>query len=162
MKRFHVHVAVENLDSSIAFYSRLFGAEPSVREPNYAKWMLDDPRVNFAISKRPGTMPGVNHLGVQAESANELNDLRRQLGAADAHSLVDEPNAQCCYSVSNKHWVTDPQGIAWEAFHSLGSIEFYDGAKSAESSGCCAQMAPRQARESTHACCEDAAAERQS
>ncbi|HSQ82562.1 MAG TPA: ArsI/CadI family heavy metal resistance metalloenzyme [Casimicrobiaceae bacterium] len=123
MKRFHVHVAVANLDESVRFYSKVFGAEPSVRKSDYAKWMVEDPRLNFAISSR-GAQPGVNHLGLQVDSAEELEGLRDQLAAADA-GLVDEPGAQCCYAKSDKYWITDPQGIAWETYHSLGAIPMF-------------------------------------
>jgi catechol 2,3-dioxygenase-like lactoylglutathione lyase family enzyme len=117
MKRFHVHVSVEDLSKSITFYSTLFGAAPSVAQADYAKWMLDDPRVNFAISRR-GTAKGIDHLGFQVDAAEELTALKSQLQRADA-SLVEEMGTTCCYAESDKYWVTDPQGIAWETFHSL-------------------------------------------
>ena len=112
MKRFHVHVSVEKLEESIRFYSSLFGTAPTVVQPDYAKWMLDDPRVNFAISQR-GRQPGVNHLGFQVEDDAELKAMRGQLEAADA-GLLEQTNAACCYARSDKYWVTDPQGVAWE------------------------------------------------
>jgi len=124
MKRFHVHLGVPDLDASIDFYSRLFGAEPTVRKDDYAKWMLDDPRVNFAISNR-GARNGLNHLGLQADSAAELAEIGRLFANADASSTIAETNAHCCYAVSDKHWVRDPQGIPWEAFHSLESIPVF-------------------------------------
>ena len=124
MKRFHVHLGVENLERSILFYSRLFGAEPTVRKPDYAKWMVDDPRLNFAISSRSGHA-GVNHLGLQAENADELAGIRSNFAAADQESLQDEPGANCCYAHGDKHWVTDPQGIAWEGYHTLGEIRYF-------------------------------------
>jgi catechol 2,3-dioxygenase-like lactoylglutathione lyase family enzyme len=123
MKRFHVHVAVDDLDTNIHFYSSLFGAEPTVRKDDYAKWMLDDPRVNFALSKR-GDTPGVNHLGIQVETDGELLEMRNRLSQADQPVLA-QPGAACCYSASNKHWVQDPQGIAWEAFHTLSNIPVF-------------------------------------
>ena len=123
MKRFHVHVAVADLESSIRFYSSLFGAQPAVTKDDYAKWMLDDPRVNFAISKR-GDSPGVNHLGIQVESDEELLEMRRRLSQAD-RPVVGQTNAACCYAASNKHWVQDPQGLAWETFHTLSSIPVF-------------------------------------
>jgi len=123
MKRFHVHVAVSDLEQSIRFYSTLFGGEPSVQKADYAKWMLDDPRVNFAISRRGGAA-GVNHLGLQVDTADELEGMRAQLLAADRR-LVEEKHANCCYARSDKYWVTDPAGIAWETFHSLGTIPVY-------------------------------------
>ena len=114
MKRFHVHIAVEKLDDSIRFYSSLFGVAPTVVQPDYAKWMLEDPRVNFAISQR-GSQPGINHLGFQVESDAELKAMRGQLEAADT-GLVEQTGAACCYALSDKYWVTDPQGVAWETF----------------------------------------------
>lgn len=127
MKRFHVHVAVNDLNKSIAFYSAMFGAEPAVVKPDYAKWMLEDPRVNFAISNR-GQAPGVNHLGFQAEDDLELEAIHANLQRADA-AIVPEMGANCCYSKSDKYWVTDPQGIAWETFRSLGSIPLFGSAE---------------------------------
>ena len=148
MKRFHVHVGVRNLDDSIRFYTGLFGAEPTVRRADYAKWMIEDPRINFAISQREGRV-GVNHLGLQADSADELASIRAQFAAAGA-SVVDEPGASCCYARSDKHWVADPQGIAWEGYRTLGEIAYFDGeAETATSAGSC--CAPTQAGAS--ACC---------
>ena len=142
MKRFHVHLGVDDLQQSIAFYSALFGAEPAVRKHDYAKWMIEDPRVNFAISQRGGPV-GVNHLGLQADSAEELAAIRERFAAADTASVRDEPGANCCYARSDKHWVTDPQGIAWEGYHTLGEIRLFDGerADDAPASACCAPAA---------------------
>ena len=120
MKRFHVHAHVENLAQSIAFYSQLFGTEPTRVEGDYAKWMLDDPRINFAISTW-GDKPGVDHLGFQTDSEEELAELKERARAADL-ALLDEGETTCCYARSEKHWVTDPQGIAWEHFRTLDSI----------------------------------------
>lgn len=151
MKRLHVHVAVENLADSIAFYSELFAAEPTVTKLDYAKWMLDDPRVNFAVSAR-GAALGVDHLGMQVESDAELAEVHARL--APMHDEVEEQlGIACCYARSDKYWVTDPQGIAWETFHSLESIPLFgnnpeDGA---EVSACCAPTAP--AKEETPAIC---------
>ena len=125
MKRFHVHVAVEDLANSARFYSALFGAQPTVEKPDYAKWMLDDPRINFAISKR-GSKQGINHLGFQVDSSDELVALQSQHEAADL-TLFNEGSAQCCYAKSTKHWLTDPQGIAWEMYHSMGEAKTYNG-----------------------------------
>jgi catechol 2,3-dioxygenase-like lactoylglutathione lyase family enzyme len=137
MKRFHVHVGVEHLEQSIRFYTGLFGAPPTVRRDDYAKWMVDDPRLNFAISQRGGRV-GVNHLGLQADTEEELGGVRAQFAAADAAALRDEPGASCCYAQSDKHWVTDPQGIAWEGYHTLGEIRYFDGdAAPAATTGCC-------------------------
>jgi lactoylglutathione lyase len=123
MKRFHVHVHVEDLDKSIAFYSRMFAVEPTRRDIDYAKWMLDDPRINFAISIRGGT-PGVDHLGFQTDTAEELVELKVRAQAADL-TLVDEGETTCCYAHSEKHWITDPQGVAGEHFHTLGDIPVF-------------------------------------
>ena len=123
MKRFHVHVAVNNLPQSTRFYSALFGTPPTVVKDDYAKWMLDDPRVNFAISER-ASQAGLNHLGFQADSADELEDIHARLKNADT-SIAAEKGAQCCYATSDKYWVQDPSGIAWESFRSLDMIPFY-------------------------------------
>ena len=139
MKRFHVHVSVDDLQQSLRFYAAMFGAEPTVLKPDYAKWMLDDPRVNFAISQR-GRAGGVNHLGVQAETAAELEGIRANLQQAAA-AVVAEKDAQCCYARSDKYWVTDPQGVAWESFRSLGEIPLYGDERDAAadvSRACCA------------------------
>jgi len=123
MKRFHVHVAVADLTDSIRFYSRVFGADPAVRENEYAKWMLEDPRINFAISSHRQPV-GVNHLGFQVDTDEELRGMQAQLRAADAR-MIQEDEQPCCYARSDKYWVTDPTGIAWETFHTLGSIPVY-------------------------------------
>lgn len=140
MKRFHVHTHVENLQASIAFYSKLFGAEPSRIESDYAKWMLEDPRINFAISTR-GNRPGVDHLGFQTDTEEELVELKARAEAADM-ALVDEGATTCCYASSEKHWITDPQGIAWEHFHTLGDIPVFSekaaAAPATAASACCA------------------------
>ncbi len=156
MKRFHVHLGVADLDQSIRFYSDLFGAPPTVRKDDYAKWMIEDPRVNFAISTRGGEV-GVNHLGLQADSADELAGIREHFAAADQASLQDEPNASCCYAKSDKHWVTDPQGIPWEGYHTLGEVRFFnsDRANDTAESACCT---PEQstAAQSQASCCTPA------
>src|SRR5262249_609230 len=123
MKRFHVHLAVEDLAANVRFYSAMFGAEPTVLKDDYAKWMIDDPRVTFAISSR-GLKTGINHRGVQVESDAELVSLRGQAERAEIAAL-DQPAAACCYARSNKYWTTDPQGVAWETFHTLGTIPVY-------------------------------------
>jgi len=123
MKRFHVHVSVSDLAASIRFYRALFNAEPAVTKPDYAKWMLEDPRVNFAISTHRQPV-GVNHLGFQVDADAELRGMRAQLEAADAR-MVEESEQPCCYAKSDKYWVTDPTGIAWETFHTLGGIPVY-------------------------------------
>ena len=144
MKRFHVHARVEDLPASIAFYSKMFAAEPTRVEGDYAKWMLDDPRINFAISTRGGK-PGVDHLGIQTDSAEELAELKARAQAADL-TLLDEGETSCCYARSEKHWVTDPQGIAWEHFHTLGNIPVFSEATTSgavEASACCATTVTR-------------------
>ena len=138
MKRFHVHVSVMDLAQSIGFYSKLFGAEPAVTKTDYAKWMLDDPRINFAISTREGKA-GLNHLGFQVDTNDELTQLRAQAQKADI-AAVEEMGAACCYANSDKHWIEDPQGIAWETFHTLGDIPVFGApaVKSEQTGACCA------------------------
>ena len=158
MKRFHVHVAVKDLGESVRFYSTMFGAPPAVQKPDYAKWMLDDPHVNFAISQRGGAL-GVNHLGVQAESDEELEAIHAKLRLADAE-VVAEKGVHCCYATSDKYWVTDPQGVAWESFRSLGTVPFFGTEEpneqascgSTASSGCCTPDAQTRTEIAT-ACC---------
>jgi hypothetical protein len=123
MKRLHLHIAVENLEQSIGFYSVLFGAQPSVRKSDYAKWMLDDPRVNLAISQR-GVDAGLDHVGIQVETDAELRDLASRLKSA-GQSTSDQEEATCCYSQSNKSWVTDPSGLRWETFFTFGEATMY-------------------------------------
>jgi predicted enzyme related to lactoylglutathione lyase len=135
MKRFHVHVNVDQLDSSIRFYTTLFGAAPSVIKPDYAKWMLDDPRVNFAISQRD-RQTGVDHLGLQAEDAAELAAIGTRLQAAGAIALA-EKGTTCCYARSDKFWAEDPQGIRWESFHTHGEATSYTTAPSEAGASCC-------------------------
>lgn len=143
MKRFHVHISVPDLAGSIRFYSTLFGTEPAVIKGDYAKWMLEDPRVNFAISQRGGKA-GLNHLGLQAESDAELESLGAQLHRADL-AVTAEKETACCYARSNKYWVTDPTGIAWETFHTLGEVPTFNGeteaAPKASAASCCAPAA---------------------
>jgi lactoylglutathione lyase len=142
MKRFHVHVSVQDLAANIRFYSMVFGAEPAVVKPDYAKWMLEDPRLNFAISQRGGAA-GVNHLGIQVDSAEELTVLREQVTKADV-AARDEIGASCCYAQSEKYWVVDPQGIAWETFHTLSSIPVFGECTDAADRrrACCAPEVP--------------------
>ncbi|MBZ0226118.1 MAG: ArsI/CadI family heavy metal resistance metalloenzyme [Comamonas sp.] len=127
MKRFHVHLRVDDLNRSIGFYSQLFAAQPARVEVDYAKWMLEDPPVNFAISAR-GSKPGIDHLGVQTDDAEELAALKARAEAADM-TLLNEGTTACCYARSEKHWVTDPQGVAWEHFHTLGNIPVFSEAQ---------------------------------
>ena len=143
MKRFHVHVAVHDLEQSVRFYNAMFDAEPTVKRADYAKWQLEDPRINFAISQR-GAKTGVDHLGIQAEDDAELARLRSQLAQADV-AIMDQENATCCYAKSDKHWTIDPQGIAWESFHTLEAAPRYGDDTRIEvkeaKSACCAPTA---------------------
>jgi hypothetical protein len=157
MKRFHIHVSVDNLADGIRFYSSMFAAEPSVTKPDYAKWMLDDPRINFAISQR-GRAAGVNHLGIQVDSGEELAAMKSQLEAADSR-LLEQKNASCCYARSDKYWVMDPAGVAWETFHSMGEVPVYgddvqstaeDGAKGG---ACCVPAIAGERKAGKQSCC---------
>jgi catechol 2,3-dioxygenase-like lactoylglutathione lyase family enzyme len=123
MKRFHVHVAVDDLAQSVRFYSTLFGAEPAVIESDYAKWMLENPRVNFAISERGGAT-GVQHLGIQVEDSAELAEVYDRLKRAE-RPVLDEGATTCCYAHSEKQWIADPQGVAWETFLTHGRSTVY-------------------------------------
>src|SRR5271169_6752705 len=167
MKRFHLHVSVENLDESIRFYSTLFAKQPAVRQSDYAKWMIEDPRVNFAISTHRQPV-GVNHLGFQVDSDEELRGMRAQLETADAR-MIEESEQPCCYAKSDRYWVTDPSGIAWETFHTLGSIPVYgedtpvfdhgssivpaQTAAAATKTGCCVPTAKGEPAATRSDCC---------
>jgi lactoylglutathione lyase len=157
MKRFHVHVSVHDLGQSIRFYSRLFATAPSVVKSDYAKWMLEDPRVNFAISTRDPAV-GINHIGLQVDSANELGGLEAQLKAADA-GLVPESGITCCYAKSDKYWVVDPQGVAWEVFHTLADAPVYGAYRPiaslhAEKPACCAASPKNPEPKTQGFCCQ--------
>ena len=141
MKRFHVHVHVEDLGKNIAFYSAMFNQQPARTEADYAKWMLTDPPVNFAISTR-GNAVGVDHLGIQVESRDDLAELRGHAAKADM-TVLQEGETSCCYARSDKYWVTDPQGIAWEQFHTLDSIPMFSEKPAATAAACCAPAAPQ-------------------
>jgi catechol 2,3-dioxygenase-like lactoylglutathione lyase family enzyme len=151
MKRLHVHVGVNDLDQSISFYSTLFGAEPAVTKPDYAKWMLEDPRVNFAISAG-NAHKGVEHLGIQVESGDELQEVYGRLQAAD-RPVLEEGATTCCYAKSEKSWIADPQGVVWEAFFTNGEATVYGdnpelsalSANAAENACCAPAMAPKAA-----------------
>lgn len=152
MKRLHLHVAVDDLAQSIRFYTTLFGAEPGVVKDDYAKWMLEDPRVNFAISNRAGT-PGLDHLGIQVETADELADLAGRLKAA-GEAIRDQTAATCCYARSDKAWVNDPSGLSWETFYTFAAAPVYgeDGAPdAAPKAACCAPAA--EAAPAAKSCC---------
>ena len=145
MKRMHVHVAVDDLRQSVAFYSALFAAKPSVLKPNYAKWMLDDPRVNFAISIR-ARKAGLDHLGIQAETGDELQEIHARLRKAGG-PVIEQGQTSCCYAKSEKTWIDDPSGIAWETFLTTGeSTDYGDGSgerapRIAHEKSCCAPQA---------------------
>ncbi|WP_067734506.1 ArsI/CadI family heavy metal resistance metalloenzyme [Novosphingobium naphthalenivorans] len=157
MKRFHVHVGVADLDASIAFYTGLFGAEPAVTKADYAKWMLDDPRINFAISQKDGAAKGIEHLGVQVEDEAELAEVYGRLKAAEA-PVIEEGATTCCYAKSEKSWIADPDGVVWEAFLTTGEHTSYGespglaGLASTQAAGhaCCAPQMPAPAKTS---CC---------
>jgi predicted enzyme related to lactoylglutathione lyase len=157
MKRLHVHMAVEDLPKSIGFYSALFAAQPSVVKPDYAKWMLDDPRVNFAISTR-GRQPGLDHLGIQVENSDELQEVYARLHEAGGN-IIEQGSTVCCYAKSEKSWIDDPAGVAWETFLTSGdSTDYGDGtgerharvAHEKQSACCAPQSAPAAV---TSACC---------
>lgn len=146
MKRFHVHMTVRDLDQSIRFYATLFGAEPTVVKSDYAKWMLDDPRVNFAISTVAKT-PGVDHLGIQVDGTDELGEVSGRLANA-GQEFLQQSEANCCYAKSDKTWVADPQGVAWETFFTFGEATTYGedrgigpalAAVEPEKTACCAR-----------------------
>jgi predicted enzyme related to lactoylglutathione lyase len=157
MKRFHVHVHVKDLDSSVQFYSTLFGEQPAVIKPDYAKWMLEDPRINFAITSGASN-PEIDHLGLQVESSDDLATIAGRLKAA-GESVREQVDAACCYARGDKGWVSDPSGISWETFHTIGETTVYgndlrprleaEGVKPAES--CCTPAAPAPP---AAACCE--------
>lgn len=147
MKRMHLHVSVPDLEQSIRFYATLFGAPPSVVKPDYAKWMLDDPRVNFAISQR-SRAAGVDHVGIQVESAAELGELAGRLQSAGEQTF-DEAAVTCCYAKGDKSWVKDPAGVRWETFFTYGEATTYGEDAAAEaaeaapaSSSCCGAAKP--------------------
>jgi len=141
MKRMHLHIAVADLNQSITFYNSLFGAPPTVTKDDYAKWLLDDPSVNFAISTRSG-QTGLDHIGIQAENESELVEIKTRLDAAEMN-MVSQEGETCCYSKSDKHWVQDPSGIAWETYNTLESAPTFNGSEANDSeeavaAACCA------------------------
>ncbi|MBN8485220.1 MAG: VOC family protein [Sphingomonadales bacterium] len=159
MKRFHVHVGVADLDQSIAFYTGLFGKEPSVTKADYAKWMLEDPRVNFAISQKDGAVKGVEHLGLQVEDQGELAEVYGALAAA-GRPVLEEGATTCCYAQSEKSWIADPDGVVWEAFLTSGEATVYGASPELEqlasanaaAGSCCAPQAPAQPAASSTCC----------
>ncbi len=135
MSRFHIHIAVDDLQRSVGFYTAVFGSQPSVLKDDYAKWALDDPNLNFAISTR-GRNKGLDHVGLQAESDDELQLIRERLESAGFQGLAQEATT-CCYAQSDKYWVQDPTGIAWETFHTLASAPVFGEQAEAASQGAC-------------------------
>lgn len=160
MKRFHMHVGVADLDASIAFYTHLFGAAPSVVKPDYAKWMLEDPRINFAISMREGAAKGIEHVGLQVEDEGELAEVYSRLKAAD-RPVLEEGATTCCYAKSQKSWIADPDGVVWEAFLTNGGSTTYGGSPDLEqlanadaaTGACCVPQSATPAPAATSACC---------
>lgn len=124
MKRMHLHLGVDNMDQSIAFYSALFAAEPTVEKDDYAKWMLDDPRINFAITPTTHTAKGIEHIGIQVDSVDELNEVGARLKSA-GRPVLEEAATTCCYAQSSKNWITDPDGVIWETFLTTGAATDY-------------------------------------
>ena len=124
MKRIHIHIAVNDLELAKQFYAAMFGQRPTVSKADYAKWALDDPRINLAISQKPGNQPGVDHLGIQAETHEELEELYTRLGYA-SYAMIEQKRAKCCYAESDKHWAVDPVGVPWEMFHTMGEVAVY-------------------------------------
>jgi len=152
MKRLHIHLSVDDLEQNVDFYSTLFGCQPTVQHTDYAKWMLDDPRVNFAISNQ-SAKTGLDHLGIQAENTEELKTIKQQLDATQT-PIEAQQNAACCYVRSDKYWVTDPQGIAWESFHSLSEIPtFNDKQAASDGENPFSSCAPEPAKETASSCC---------
>ena len=147
MKRIHIHVGVERLDESIRFYNAIFGAQPVKTKPDYAKWMLEDPRVNFAISTR-GFKNGVDHLGIQVDESGELDEVRARLRTAD-RAVFDEGETVCCYATSDKSWVKDPTGIAWEAYRTMEDAQIFSRKSAEQENTCCAARPVNEP-----ACCE--------
>ena len=134
MKRMHLHIGVEDLDESIRFYTALFGAAPIKTKSDYAKWLLDDPRVNFAISTR--AKKGVDHLGIQVDADTELAEVQERLKAKDI-PLTDEGETICCYARSEKSWIQDPSGIAWEAYRTMEDVQLFSGRDGSDEGACC-------------------------
>jgi hypothetical protein len=155
MKRMHVHVSVEDIATAVGFYSALFAAKPSLVKDDYAKWMLDDPLVNFAISTR-GNKPGLDHLGIQVETGDELQEVYARLRRADGE-ILEEGQTTCCYAKSEKSWIDDPAGISWETFHTTGEAIHYGtsvqkSAQIAHKKTCCGPQAPVE-KDKASACC---------
>lgn len=155
MNRLHLHIAVPDLPASVTFYEALFGVAPSVLKSDYAKWLLDDPAVNLAISTR-GSSAGIDHVGIQVDRAEDLAALARRLRDA-GEVTVDQPDATCCYARSDKTWVRDPAGLAWETFHTFGEATTYGedtrGSVVQDDAGCCLPDPAATAPSPHKACC---------
>lgn len=151
MKRLHVHVSVENIEDAVKFYTTMFGAEPVKQKPDYAKWLLNEPSINFAISSR-GKKPGFDHFGIQVDEESELTEVRKRIGEAELKTF-DEGETTCCYAKSDKTWVMDPAGLPWEAYQFMGDAEIFQETKADEKSACCApeKTAPPQSKKT--GCC---------
>jgi catechol-2,3-dioxygenase len=151
VKRFHIHVGVTDLEKSVQFYSTLFGQQPAKQKHDYAKWMLEDPRLNFAISSRMSST-GVDHLGIQVENADELEEITQRLKMADL-SVHDEGETTCCYAKSNKAWVSDPSGLAWETYQTMADAEtFNEKVKTESAAACCAPKTNTKSTSKTGCC----------
>jgi catechol 2,3-dioxygenase-like lactoylglutathione lyase family enzyme len=124
MKRMHLHLGVDDMDQSIAFYSALFAAEPTVRKDDYAKWMIENPRINFAITPTTHTVKGIEHIGIQVDNVDELNEVGERLKSA-GRPVLEEAATTCCYAQSSKNWITDPDGVIWETFLTTGEHTEY-------------------------------------
>jgi catechol 2,3-dioxygenase-like lactoylglutathione lyase family enzyme len=153
MKRMHIHIAVDNLFENINFYSAIFGTAPTVEQKDYAKWQLDDPAVNFAISAQ-GRKSGINHLGIQVNSDEELQELVQRFDKAEI-SYSSQENTTCCYANSDKHWVLDPQGNPWESFHTLSDAPIFgeEAKLDNDADDCCIPLYSKQDKSSKEACC---------
>lgn len=152
MKRMHIHVGVDNIADAVKFYSALFGAEPDKQKPDYAKWMLDDPRINFAISTRSGKQ-GLDHLGIQVDDEAELSEMRQRISQAEI-DMIDEGETVCCYAESDKSWLQDPAGIAWEAYQTMGDAQLFSQKEAQGESACCAPVSIPVVAAPSNGCCE--------
>ncbi len=151
MKRLHVHVSVESIEEAVKFYTTMFGAEPVKQKADYAKWLLDDPSVNFAISAK-GQKPGFDHFGIQVDEESELAEVRKRIGKAELKTF-DEGKTTCCYAEADKTWVKDPAGLPWEAYQFMGDAEIFQEAKAEEKSACCAPKETTSAEPKKTGCC---------
>ena len=157
IKRFHVHISVDDLDANVRFYSNVFGTPPTVLKTDYAKWMLEDPRVNFAISQRGARTPGIDHIGVQVDSRPELDELAGRLKAAGEQTF-DEEAVNCCYAQGDKSWVNDPSGVRWETFYTFGESTTYGEADTlvegaTAGTACCGSSAGKPEKAIAGGCC---------